>query len=78
MSRRHIDGYAFAVPAQLRQFFSVAKVRDPARPPDPPQKGSRRPEGVRLSIKGSGRRGSCFTICTCFIASPPLRFALNC
>lgn len=26
MSRRHIDGYAFQVPAQLRQFFSVRKV----------------------------------------------------
>jgi hypothetical protein len=35
MSRRHIDGYAFEVPGQLRQFFSVAKVRDPRRPPDP-------------------------------------------
>lgn len=32
MSRRHIDGYAFEVPAQLRQFFSVAAVRDPLRP----------------------------------------------
>ena len=29
MSRRHIDGYSFQVPAQLRQFFSVATVRDP-------------------------------------------------
>jgi len=32
MSRRHIDGYSFQVPAQLRQFFSVATVRDPERP----------------------------------------------
>jgi hypothetical protein len=32
MSRRHIDGYAFEVPSQLRQFFSVAAVRDPMRP----------------------------------------------
>jgi hypothetical protein len=32
MSRRHIDGYAFEVPSQLRQFFSVAAVRDPLRP----------------------------------------------
>jgi hypothetical protein len=32
MSRRHIDGYAFEVPDQVRQFFSVARVRDPRRP----------------------------------------------
>ena len=35
MSRRHIDGYAFQVPSQLRPFFSVAHVIDPRRPPDP-------------------------------------------
>ena len=34
MSRRHIDGYAFQTPSQLRQFFSVAAVRDPQRPRD--------------------------------------------
>ena len=34
MSRRHIDGYAFQVPSQLREFFSVAKVRDAGRPSD--------------------------------------------
>jgi len=34
MSRRHIDGYAFQVPTQLSQLFSVATVRDPRRPPD--------------------------------------------
>jgi hypothetical protein len=32
MSRRHIDGYAFEVPSQLRAFFSVRQVRDPRRP----------------------------------------------
>ena len=32
MSRRHIDGLAFAVPRRLRPFFDVAKVRDPLRP----------------------------------------------
>lgn len=32
LSRRHIDGYAFAVPERLRPFFDVAKVRDPLRP----------------------------------------------
>lgn len=32
MSRRHIDGYAFANPTALRPFFSVASVRDPDRP----------------------------------------------
>ena len=35
MSRRHIDGYAFQVPSQLREFFSVERVIDPRRPPDP-------------------------------------------
>ena len=34
MSRRHIDGYAFQVPSQLRQFFPVDRVIDPRRPPD--------------------------------------------
>ena len=32
MSRRHIDGYAFAVPDRLLKFFDVATVRDAARP----------------------------------------------
>lgn len=32
MSRRHIDGYAFEVPSQVRRFFSVRQVRDPRRP----------------------------------------------
>jgi hypothetical protein len=32
MSRRHVDGYAFQVPWQLRQFFSVARIIDPRRP----------------------------------------------
>lgn len=32
MSRRHVDGLAFAVPSRLRPFFDVAAVRDPARP----------------------------------------------
>ena len=32
MSRRHVDGYAFEVPAQQRQFYNVATVRDPRRP----------------------------------------------
>lgn len=33
MSRRHIDGYAFAVPGRLAPFFDVATVIDPDRPP---------------------------------------------
>jgi hypothetical protein len=32
MSRRHVDGYAFDVPAQQRRFYDVATVRDPRRP----------------------------------------------
>jgi hypothetical protein len=32
LSRRHIDGLAFASPARLRPFFKVAAVRDPGRP----------------------------------------------
>lgn len=32
MSRRHIDGLAFAVPGRVAPFFSVARIRDPARP----------------------------------------------
>jgi hypothetical protein len=32
MSRRHIDGYAFAVPSALAKFFDVATVFDPNRP----------------------------------------------
>lgn len=32
MSRRHVDGYAFEVPAQQRAFYNVATVRDPNRP----------------------------------------------
>jgi hypothetical protein len=32
MSRRHIDGYAFAVPRMVAQFFDVASVIDPERP----------------------------------------------
>ena len=32
MSRRHVDGLAFAVPARLAPFFDVARVRDPERP----------------------------------------------
>jgi hypothetical protein len=32
MSRRHVDGLAFAVPRRLAPFFDVAAVRDPARP----------------------------------------------
>ena len=32
MSRRHVDGYAFEVPAQQRAFYDVATVRDPNRP----------------------------------------------
>jgi hypothetical protein len=32
MSRRHVDGYAFEVPAQQRLFYNVATVRDPNRP----------------------------------------------
>lgn len=32
MSRRHVDGYAFADPQAMSPFFSVATVRDPHRP----------------------------------------------
>jgi hypothetical protein len=32
MSRRHVDGFAFAVPRRLAPFFDVAAVRDPDRP----------------------------------------------
>ena len=32
MSRRHVDGYAFEVPAQQRRFYDVATIRDPERP----------------------------------------------
>ncbi|MDX6274575.1 MAG: hypothetical protein QOJ92_1785 [Frankiales bacterium] len=32
MSRRHIDGLAFANPRRLAQFLDVEQVRDPARP----------------------------------------------
>ena len=32
MSRRHVDGLAFAAPNRLAPFFDVAAVRDPARP----------------------------------------------
>jgi hypothetical protein len=32
MSRRHVDGFAFAVPGRLEPFFDVAAVRDPQRP----------------------------------------------
>ena len=32
MSRRHVDGFAFAVPGRLAPFFDVAAVRDPSRP----------------------------------------------
>ena len=32
MSRRHLDGLAFAQPRRLAPFFDVARVRDPARP----------------------------------------------
>ncbi|HMC67778.1 MAG TPA: hypothetical protein VKJ07_01380, partial [Mycobacteriales bacterium] len=32
MSRRHVDGYAFAAPASMAPFFSVNAVRDPKRP----------------------------------------------
>ncbi len=32
LSRRHVDGYAFEVPAQQRAFYDVATVRDPNRP----------------------------------------------
>jgi hypothetical protein len=35
MSRRHVDGCAFEVPSQQAQFYDVATVRDPARPPSP-------------------------------------------
>ena len=33
MSRRHVDGLAFEHPRRLAPFFSVKRVRDPARPP---------------------------------------------
>jgi len=33
MSRRHVDGFAFDVPARQRPFYDVAAVRDPQRPP---------------------------------------------
>ena len=32
MSRRHVDGFAFAAPARQRPFYSVKAVRDPRRP----------------------------------------------
>lgn len=32
MSRRHVDGYAFADPTAMAPFFSVVSVRDPQRP----------------------------------------------
>jgi len=32
MSRRHVDGYAFANPTAMASFFSVKAVRDPLRP----------------------------------------------
>ena len=32
MSRRHVDGYAFAEPTSMAAFFSVTAVRDPRRP----------------------------------------------
>ena len=32
MSRRHVDGLAFAVPSRLAPFFPVAEIRDPQRP----------------------------------------------
>jgi hypothetical protein len=32
MSRRHVDGLAFANPRRLAQFLDVERVRDPARP----------------------------------------------
>lgn len=35
ISRLHVDGFAFAAPARMAPFFSVATVRDPARPPAP-------------------------------------------
>jgi hypothetical protein len=35
MSRRHVDGCAFEVPQAQAQFYDVATVRDPARPPSP-------------------------------------------
>jgi hypothetical protein len=42
------------------------------------QKGSKRPEGVRLSIDGGGRRGRRFTICTRFTAdSSPLMLSTS-
>jgi hypothetical protein len=31
LSRRHVDGFAFATPARMAPFFDVAAVRDPAR-----------------------------------------------
>jgi hypothetical protein len=33
ISRRHVDGLAFDVPARQAPFYSVAAVRDPRRPP---------------------------------------------
>jgi hypothetical protein len=32
MSRRHVDGFAFADPSAMAPFFSVKAVRDPRRP----------------------------------------------
>jgi hypothetical protein len=32
MSRRHVDGLAFGAPGRLAPLFSVARIRDPARP----------------------------------------------
>lgn len=32
VSRRHVDGHAFEVPARQAPFYDVATVRDPARP----------------------------------------------
>ena len=32
MSRRHVDGFAFADPTTMAPFFDVATVRDPHRP----------------------------------------------
>ena len=32
MSRRHVDGFAFALSRRLAPFFDVSRVRDPARP----------------------------------------------
>ena len=33
MSRRHVDGFAFDARSRQRQFYDVATVRDPRRPP---------------------------------------------